>query len=112
MNITHRNKVSNSSKRKILNWKPKFSLINDRKTIKHHEDKNIIKEISFHNLTKCDKDEINKILEIRNEKKVRTNMFTKHIITKNNIVYGLTMKVSQKNYFLYKYKMRSLVAWG
>lgn len=68
--------------------------------------KNIIKEISFHNLTKCDKDEINKILEIRNEKKVRTNMFTKHIITKNeHSLWFNKLKVSQKElFFCIKYK--------
>tara|TARA_X000000950_G_C13910264_1_gene658714 strand:+ start:3006 stop:3560 length:555 start_codon:yes stop_codon:yes gene_type:complete len=68
--------------------------------------RNIIREISFHNLTKCNDNEISKILEIRNEKKVRANMFTKHIITKNehNLWFD-KLKVSKKEIFFgIKYK--------
>ena len=43
--------------------------------------KNIVDNISFHSLKDCDKKEINKILEIRNEEKIRENMFTQHIIS-------------------------------
>ncbi len=68
--------------------------------------RNIIREIIFQNLTRCNEDEVNKILEIRNEKKVRMNMFTKHIITKNeHNIWFEKLKVSKKElFFCIKYK--------
>tara|TARA_B110000211_G_scaffold233385_1_gene299458 strand:- start:10286 stop:10858 length:573 start_codon:yes stop_codon:yes gene_type:complete len=62
--------------------------------------KNILNKLEFRHISELNKLELDKILAIRNEKNIRKNMVTKHIITKEEHIKWIeSIKNSKKNFF-------------